>query len=249
MALTATATTGFERVGLTSADRVFYLPGDPGVTFAKGQQVAITNGVISDAGDSAKPIGICAEATVVPAATTAAATAAQINKIEDASADLCVVPVLLNVASGWPIYKVTFANHFDDTLAAYTVGTPSLTLTTSPGANDDTNGAIIYVYEGPGRGEILIGDDYVHATKILTVHRRASATLTSSTKVIILEGEGGSAGGIPFLGRMDADTNIAVDASDGYDDGDWMLYFDLIEAPSLLHNLTVKVIPRVAFYD
>jgi hypothetical protein len=250
MAHTATATQGFEFVGLTSGEEIFLLPGDPGDTHTRGQSVYMNNGVIDDAGDSVKPFGIVDTTTVCPAATQYAEVAGHLNKIENAAEDKCLVPVKMLVAAGFPIFKVTFANHLDEAtgLAAYTVGTPSLTLTTSPGANDDTNGAIVYVYEGPGRGEVLIGADYDHASKVLTTHRRAKATLTTSTKVIVLEGAGSGVGGMGFLSRCDSDTNAACDMSDGYDDGDWMFWFDWLEAPSLLHNLTIKVIPSVAFY-
>lgn len=249
MALTATATQGFEYVGLTSGEEIFYLPGDPGDTFTRGQQVQIANGVLDDAGDSVDPVGVVMETTVCPAATQAAPPSDDYNKISKDAADLCLVPVKMLVPAGEPIFRVTFANHFDDTLAAYTSATPSITLSTSPGANDDSNGSIIYVYEGPGMGEILIGADYVHTSKVLTTHRVAKATLTTSSKVLILEGEGGSVGGISFLGRVDADTNAAVDMGDGYDDGNWMLWFDFLEAPSLLKNLTVKVIRAAAYHE
>jgi len=249
MALTGVTTQGFELVGMTTGEEVFYLPGDPGDTFTRGQQVVMSNGVIDDAGDSVEPHAIVMETVVCPAATVAAPRAKDLDKIHNNSDDNCLVQVKPLVAAGWPIFRVTFANHFDDTLAAYTVGTPSVTLTTSPGANDDTNASLIYVYDGPGAGEILIGADYVHTSKVLTLHRIANATLTAASKIIALEGEGGGVGGIGFLGLMDADTNAAVDAGDGYNDGNWMLWFDWKEAPGLLSKLQVKVIPSKALYN
>lgn len=248
MALSASASQGFECVGYTTGKEVFYLPGDPGDTFTRGDAVDVVNGVLDRCGDSDVPHAIVQETTVCPAATQAAAPAYELNKNENAAADKCLIPVKPLVAGGVPIFEVTFAGQHDDTLAAYTSGTPSITLTTSPGANDDTNGAIIYVYEGPGRGEILIGAAYVHATKVLTLHRVAKATLTTSSKVIILEGAGGGAGGIGFLGRMDLADHNNLDTTDGSDDGDWLLWMDWLNAPDLLHQLKVRVIPAKALF-
>lgn len=245
MALTATASQGFEFVGLTTGLEVFYLPGDPGVTFTRGDQVSMSNGVVILGVAKAAMIGHVAETTVCPAASVAAPRAEKFNPNVRASTDLCLVPVKLNVPGGVPIFEVTFANQFDDTLAAYTAATPSITLTTSPGANDDTNAAIIYVYEGPGRGEILIGDDYDHASKVLTTHRKANATLTTSSKVIVLEGEGGSVGGIGFMGRLNEADHNNLNVADGYNDGDWLIFMDWLNAPGLLHQLKLRVI-RIA---
>lgn len=248
MALTATASQGFEHVGYTSGKEVFYLPGDPGDTFARGDACDIVNGVVDRCTDSDVPMVIVDRSTVCPGATQAASPGHQFDPNENAAADKCLIPVKPLVAGGVPIFEVTFAGQADDTLAAYTAATPSITLTTALGANDDSNGAIIYVYEGPGKGEILIGADYVNTSKVLTTHRVASATLTTSSKVIILEGEGGGVGGIGFLGRMDIQDHNNLHAADGYNDGDWLLWMDWITAPSLLQQLKVRVIPASALY-
>ncbi len=251
MALTATASQGFEHVGYTSGKEVFYLPGDPGDTFTRGDAVYIANGVLDRVTDSIDPMGIVQRTTVCPAASVAASTSLDLDPIENAAADKCLIPIKPMVGAGWPIYEVTIAGQFDEStgLAAYTAGTPSVTLTTSPGANDDTNGSILYVYEGPGKGEILIGADYVHATKVLTTHRVASATLTTATKLIALEGEGGGVGGIGFLGLIDAADHNNLDVTDGYEDGNFMLWMDWINAPKLLQQLKVRVISSKAMYN
>ena len=243
MALTATASQGFEHVGQTTGNEVFYLPGDPGDTFTRGDGVDIVNGVLDrcDAGDI--PWCVVQRTTVCPGATQAAAPSYQLNPILNEAEDKCLIPVKPLVPAGVPVYEVTFAGHADTELDAYTAATPSVTVTTALGADNDSNGAIVYVYEGPGAGEILIGADYTQTSKVLTTHRVAKATLTTSSKVIILEGEGGGVGGIGFLGRMDMADHNNLNAAGGYEDGDWLLWMDWITAPTLLQELKVRVIP------
>lgn len=249
MALTATASQGFELVGYTTGRETLWLPGDPGDTFTRGDAVYMNNGVLDRCTDSIEPMAIVQESVVCPAASQYAAPAQEFNPIEKNDEDKCLVQVLPCVGAGHPIFEVTFAGHFDDTLAAYTAATPSVTLTTSPGADNDTNAAIIYVYEGPGKGEILIGADYTHTSKVLTTHRVAKATLTTASKVIILEGEGGGVGGIGFLGKIDVADHNNLDAADGYEDGNWLLWMDWLNAPGLLQQLKVRVIPSRALFN
>jgi len=252
MALTGVTSQGFEFVGLTSGEEVFLLPGDPGVTFTRGDAVIITDGVLVLATDSTIPVGFVDKTTVCPAATQAASPPAEIDKIEDAAADKCWIPIKMNVPGGVPKFRVTFAGHADDAVVSYSgAGASSyVQLTTQLGNDNDSNGAICYVYDGPGKGEILMVADYddaggtPNAKQIL--HRQAKATLTTSSSVITLEGEGSGVGGIGFLGRCDAADHNNVDMSDGYDDGDFVLFFGAKEAPSLLQDEQVIVIPATA---
>lgn len=248
MAHTGIATQGFECVGMTTDQDVMYLPGDPGVTFTRGDSVTFSNGVLVSATAGVAPMFTVLETVTCPAATVAAPRANDVNKVENASADNCLVQVKPLVSAGWPIHRVTFAQQHDDDVAAYTAATPSLTLTVSPGADNDTNGAIIYVYEGPGAGEILIGADYTHTSLVLTTHRIPNTALTTDSKVIVLEGEGGGVGGIPFFGRVDSGSTSTIDVNDGYDDGDWLLYFDWHQAAGLMKDLQLLVIPARAMF-
>lgn len=243
MALTATASQGFEYLRATSHEEILWLPADPGVTFTRGDLVTMTNGVCVLAGDSsANTYGTVEKTVISPAAATPWPMPDGGLIDDDTAAAKGLVKVRMHVAAGLPIYKVTFAGHFDDTLAAYTAATPSVTLTVSPGANDDTNSSLIYVYEGPGKGECNIGDDYDHASKVLTTHRKFNATLTTSSKVIIIEGEGGGVGGIGMLGRIDGADQNNLDATDGYNDGDWTVWCSWHQIGSFMQNLTLPVI-------
>ena len=56
MALTATATQGFELAGRVPDHDVLWLPGDPGITFTEGDLVIVTNGVLVLATDSAAAV-------------------------------------------------------------------------------------------------------------------------------------------------------------------------------------------------
>ena len=66
--------------------------------------------------------------------------------------------------------------------------------------------------------------------------------LTTASDIIILEGEGGGAFGVGFLGLIDQADKNNLDAGDGSDDGEWSLFFDWMAAPDLLENLKLRVI-------
>jgi hypothetical protein len=244
MALTATASQGYEQVGVTTGEEIFWLPGDPGVTFTRGDAVVMSNGVLILYTEGTAQVGTVVETTVCPALATPFPLWSEFNPAGKDSNDLTLIPVKMNTPKGVPIYEVSFANHFDDTVASRTNAYTTV-LTTSPGANDDTNAAIIYVYEGPGAGEVNIGDDFVHSGIVLTTHRAFKATLTSASKLIILEGEGGSVGGIGFLGRVAGGDHNNIGVEDGYNDGDYTLFFDYHQAPNLLKNLKLRVVRSV----
>mgnify|MGYP001239060116 CR=1 FL=1 len=77
MALTATASQGFEKVRTTGCSEIMWLPGDPGVTFTKGDEVALGTttgnaGLLILATDSLVDcVGRVAKTTICPAATQA----------------------------------------------------------------------------------------------------------------------------------------------------------------------------------
>lgn len=241
MALTATATQGYEHVGNTTGEEIFWLPGDPGVTFTRGDAVMMTNGVLAAYTEGGAMVGTVVETRVSPAQATPFPVWNEFDPVGKNSNDLTLIPVKMATPAGVPVYEVTFANHFDDTVASRTNAYTTV-LTTSPGANDDTNAALIYVYEGPGAGEVNIGEDFVHSGIVLTTHRAFKATLTSSSKMIILEGEGGSVGGIGMLGRVAGGDLNNIGVEDGYNDGDFVLFFDMVAAPGLLSKLKLRVI-------
>lgn len=244
MALTATATQGFESLRSLDSEETILLPGTPGVTFNRGDVVKMTNGLVAKAGDSeASAIGVVTKTVTVPSATSAGFPVPQDYNAGDGSTeDDTLVMCTLFVSAGCPIFKSTFNGQADDTVAAYNAATPSLTLTTGLGADDDGIGGIVYVYEGTGAGQINVVADYVQGTKILTLARKFKTDLSTDSKVIILEGEGSGAAGVGFFGRCDLDaTQNQLDVADGSADGDYIVVMDFRQSTSFVKNLTLPV--------
>ena len=253
MALTANATQGFESIGLTSGEEIFWLPGDPGVTFNTGDEVANSNGVLIKATDSlANSIGRVCKTIVCPAATVAFARAFEFNPVLSESDDLALIPVKLRVPGSVPITKATFKNHKDDTVITYDAATRAIACTTGFAADDYPNGGLLYVYEGPGAGEVNVVEDYDHtngaAELLLICHRAFKATLTAASKFIVVSGEAVATRGVHLLGRIDAADHNELDAADGADDGDYIVLADWRAIPTYLKNLTLPVIHRSALY-
>jgi len=245
MVLTATATQGFEFDRVVDAHEVMWLPGDPGVTFTRGDHVNFSNGVLVLCTTNAAQFTV-EKTTVCPAATAYGFPVESLDNdgFWGSNADIvkCFVPCRPRRQVGACVEKATFSGQFDDTVAACTQATPSITLTTSPGANDDTNGALIYCYAGTGAGQWNIGDDYVHTTKVLTTHRKWNTALSTDSKIIVLEGEGGSVGGIGYGTRVDHTDHNNITVANGYNDGPSAPFMDARGIPALLKNLTMKVI-------
>ena len=244
MALTATATQGFESLRSIDSEETILLPGTPGVTFNRGDVVKMTNGLVAKAGDSeAEAIAVVTKTVTVPSATSAGFPVprdynAGVGSTEDDTLVMCT-PF---INAGCRIFKSTFNGQHDDTVAAYAAGTPSLTLTTSMGADDDGIGGLVYVYEGTGAGQINIVADYVHSTKVLTLARKFKTDLSTDSKIIVLEGAGSGAAGVGFFGRLDLDaTQNQLDVTDGQDDGDYIVVMDFRQSTSFVKNLTLPV--------
>ena len=178
MALTATATQGFESLRSVDSEETILLPGTPGVTFNRGDVVKMTNGLVAKAGDSeANAIAVVTKTVTVPSATSAGFPVPRDYNAGDGSTeDDTLVMCTPFINAGCRIFKSTFNGQFDDTVAAYSASTPSLTLTTALGADDDAIGGIIYVYEGTGAGQLNIVADFDQAggeagAKVLTLAR------------------------------------------------------------------------------
>jgi hypothetical protein len=245
MALTASRTTkGAEYLRDIDPNEIVWLPGDPGVTFTRGDKVDFTNGVLSVITKGDQPLYVVEKTTVCPAATTYGFPVVGLHTGAEpgSTADImkCLVPC--RPLFRGPIYLETFSGQFDDLVAATTPATPSITLTTSPGANDDTNGAIIYTYAGTGAGQWNIGDDYVHTTKVLTMHRKFESAVSTDTYAIVLEGEGGSVGGIGYGTRLDDGDHNNLVVDDGYNDGENVIYMDALQISKYLKDLMLPVV-------
>lgn len=258
MALTATATQGFQLHRYVAAGEVLYVPGDPGDTFTRGNTVVATQaasgaGVLDVGADSSATVcGRVQQTTIAPAADQSFPRPDRcLPRLRDAQ-HKTLIPITTNVAAGTPVYKASFANHWDDTVVSYTASTRAIACTTGMTADDYPNGGLLYVYEGTGAGQVNVVEDYDHtggaAELLLITHRAFETALDSTSKFIVVGGEGVAHYGISLLGRMDADTVSALDASDGANDGDWVVYADWSELGDLLKNLTLTVIPSEAIY-
>ena len=264
MALTATATQGFEFVRYTTDYEVLWVPGDPGDAIIKGDlmvagiQSAGVTGLYDRSADSQAIHGLpgIAQKTV----TITAATTAGFPKLSPRASDgyswgdldsdviKTLVPIRPLVPAGVPILKATFANHWDDTVLVYNASTPSLELTTGMTADDYPNGGLIYVYEGTGAGQWNVVDDYDHTGHsdgdlCLVLVRKFNTALDSTSKIIVLGGEAVAHYGIGFGSRLDQDDENALDCSDGANNGQFVVYADARDIVTYLKNLTLPVIP------
>ncbi len=250
MALTfSPATQGFELLRYTTDHEVLYVPGDPGDTYTRGDVVVSTVGeglVDPAAAGEDGIIGRVLHTTVCPAASTAFVKPADFLAGGDATGNACLVPIQVNVSAGVPVYLATFASQADDTVVSYTAATRAIAATTGHTADDYPNGGLLYVYEGPGMGEVNIVEDYDHtggaAELLLITHRAFATALTTASKYIVLSGEAAASRGVGFFGRLDvADANNLA-TNDGADDGPWVVYLDWRDAAKWLRQLRVPVI-------
>lgn len=246
MVHSATATQGFQTLRHTSGKEIFYVPGDPGVTFTRGDKCSFSNGVLIVGTDSAAAaVYRVVETTVVPAASQAFVMPANMHEKRKGAKDLCLVPVEVMLPDGAPIELCTFANQLDDTVISYTASTRALALTTGAGADDYPNGALLYVYEGAGIGEVNIVEDYDHADGaaelLLICHRAFKATLDTTSKIIIL-GSSAGANAVSLFGRVDLKDGNELDVIDGASDGDYTVCADWRQIATYLKNLTLPVI-------
>ncbi len=258
MALTATATQGFQLHRRVADGEVLYVPGDPGETFTRGDTVVATQaasgaGVLDAGADSSATVcGRVQMTTIAPAADQSFPRPDKfLPRLRDAQSKT-LIPISTIVAAGTPVYKATFANHWDDTVVTYTASTRAIACTTGMSADDYPNGGLLYVYEGTGAGQVNVVEDYDHtggaAELLLICHRAFETALDSTSKFIVVGGEAVAHYGISQLGRIDADTVAKLDAGDGANDGDWVVYADWSELGDLLKNLTLTVIPAEAIY-
>lgn len=254
MALTATATQGMEFVRRTTDHEVLWIPGDPGDTFTRGDSATMTEGEgvldIPTAGQAS--VATVLQTTVCPASTTAFPFPRDFDPVDRSGSNLCLVPVRPNVAAGTPIYRVTFVGHLDDeNIAAYTAATPSITLNVGAVTDDDVNGAFVYIYGGPGQGQVNVVADYANATQVTTTHRIFGTPIpTTASDVIVLGGDTATFGVGPF-GRFDmADQdNATVDNVATPSVAEFAVFMSWGETARELSNLSLLCIPAAAMYS
>lgn len=234
---------------LVSPSDLFYVPGDPGVTYTKGDFLSKTAvgatakaGTMVAAADSDAGALLIVEKTVtVPAATACGFPYGDpLNPSyladDDSNVANTLVPCSFVDEAYIKVRVVPFAGHADDVIATYTAATPSVTLTTALGADDDPNGGLIYIYDGPGAGQWNQIVDYANGTKVATLIRKFEVAPTSASSCIILEGGGSSVGGAGILGRIDLDDDDNLDCTDGADDGDYIILLDARQVASFLRR-------------
>jgi hypothetical protein len=253
VALTATASQGFEHLRVTAENETLLLPGDPGITFAKGDLVIVTNGVLVTATDSSEAIGRVTETRVCPAASVGFPIGPlDVGNYDSNARNPALVPVELFVAQGTKVVKCTFKNQKDDTVIAWTESTRAIACTTGMTADDYPNGAILYIYEGTGAGQINVVEDYDHtggaAELLLICHRNFQIQPDATSKFIVLSGEAASTRGVTFGGRIDEADEDELDAADGADNGKFAVMLDFIGAGEFLKNLMLPVCKASALF-
>jgi len=255
MAYAASKTYPFTFVRCTQPDELLRIPGDPGVTYTKGDLVyhylanAGTSGVLSTGGDSTATCFAVVEKTCVCAAATQAFPIPGQEIDDDSAYAKTLVTVRPLAPAGMPIFKATFAAHGDDTVATWTASTRTATFATGFAANDYPNGAFAYCYEGPGAGEVNVVEDYVHGSLSLIFHRPTQATLTTASKFVVVAGEAATYKGVgPAFGQIDAQDKDNLHAADGADDGDYVVWMDWGEAASYLADLSLPVVKAINIF-
>jgi len=243
MALTATRTYRFEQVGQTTGQEVLYVPGDPGDTYVDGYGAVATVGegicdVLAD--NEGGRIGRV-EKSVVCAAATVAMPNCDVDVASGADL-LTLIPVKPCIPAGIPIERVTFANHYDCTVAAYVAATRIVTIAAGPGADDYYNGALLYVYDGTGAGQVGVVEDTTNGTPSVTMHRPFKVDLDATSKIIIVAGEAVASRGIGFFNRCESKATGTVTTDQGSDDGDYVVFMDFRNAAFYLKELTLPVI-------
>lgn len=207
-------------------DEIMMCPVDPGLTTIPGSRYVVSNGVLALAGDSdATPHFAADTARVVPANTQAFVRPDKVYGPGQQAKDLTLVPFRTLAAAGTLIEIAKIANYEDETVTSWVNGTRTMVVGTGFNTNDYANGALAYIYEGPGQGEVNIVEDYVHSSLSVIFHRPFDATPTTDTKIIFLN-PAAAQQAVAIFGRGDLDNASAFDCEDGVDDGDYMVYAD-----------------------
>jgi hypothetical protein len=253
MAFSETALKNVEPMRHTGRHEIMWLPGDPGVTFTKGELCSLSGGVLIRGTDSAANAVFRVEKTTVsPAATQAFPLYSDVWPRREASKDLTLVPVQVMVAGGAPVLIANVTNYQDETVVSYTASTRAVAMTTGFGADDRSNSGLAYIYEGPGLGEMNIIEDYDHtggAAELLAIfHRAFATTLTTSSKMIVLSSTSGANAVGPF-GRVDLSDEDQIDCNDGADDGDYVIFGDWQTVGTYLRLGQLPIINRMALYS
>lgn len=215
---------------------VFWLPGDPGVSYVTNSRYSFSGGVLIAATDSLqapfRPIR-----NVTCAANTTAFTAPKDLDPAASTQDTTLIPCVIEAIAGVPIVTSTIANYTDIGVTTYSAANRYVESDTSFGADDRPNGGLAYVYEGTGMGEFNVVEDYDHAggnvAQELIFHRPFSATLDTTSKLIVL-GSTAAANAVGLMGRLDLKDLNEADVIDGVGDGNYFVCQGWKELPETL---------------
>lgn len=190
MAYTAPITTeGFELVGnllgLVDNGRKFLLT--PNTAFKKGDMVVLTAGKVAKAAANATNVlGVIAETFTTATNPSATDTYG------------------LVYANPFDIFRCSFSDQTDSTATGGST-TTIVDTALSTSTDDDWNGALLYVYEGPGAGDVRTVKDYTGSSDTLTVEKAFSATITTASKYIMLGAGGAATADVINVGKIGVD--------------------------------------------
>lgn len=227
MAFAVTAQVGLKKFRTIGESEVLHVPVDPGVTVIRDNLYSVSGGVLIAVTDSlATPHLRADKGRVVPAATQPFPKSSDFLANADDAEAKTLVGMKISAPAGTDILEAKIKSIADETVVSYVSATRAVECTTGFGADDRPNGALAYVYEGPGIGEVNVVEDYDHtggaAELLLIFHRKFKATLTTASKFIVF-GSTAAANSIGFFGRMDAIDSDELDILDGIDDGDYVV--------------------------
>ena len=198
MALTATySTVGFEPVGhlFGHAPNPVKVLLTPNTAFTRGDMVVLTNSKVAAAAQGATNVlGVMARSYTTTENPSAA----------DTYGEVYVDPFI--------IYRCTFADHTDSTATSGTT-TTLVDTALSTSADDNWNGASVYIYEGTNAGILTTVKDYTGSTDTLTFEDVLPAACDTTTKYIML-GVGTENNNIfPFQVGVDLKDANTIDAN------------------------------------
>lgn len=249
MALTATASQGFEYHRATESNEVLMIPGTAGSTYTEGDLVTVSSaGLATAATANGTPVARVAKTVTVAANTVAFPTPGMSQLIwgGNDSPHNALVAVEPLCPVGAKILRATFADHKDDTVVTYTPSTRAIACTTGFAGDDYPNGGLLYVYEGKGAGQVNLVEDYDDAggaaDKLLICYRPFAVALDSTSKFIVLSGEAVATRGIHQLGNVGVYDANNIETDDHANDGKYLVYADWKELPQFLGALKLPIV-------
>jgi len=126
-------------------------------------------------------------------------------------------------------------------------------VTTGFDTDDFPNGALAYVYEGPGAGEVNYVEDYDHdghanGAFSLIFHRQFDTALTTDSAMIVLAAAATTGQVLSHFGRADLKDSDEIDCSDGVDDGDLTFFAGYRELRQFMAKGHAPVVNSNALY-